>query len=100
MRLEIATNFHDQWVRYQPWITLCTGATIGSPGSTPSPVRIGMSVAPNASNASCDSQTSKECRAQSADYLVASRCVELLQAELDCIRWPGVSADFGPGGVS
>ena len=31
---------------------------------------------------------------------VASRCVELLQAELDCIRWPGVSADFGPGGVS
>ena len=50
MRLEIATNFHDQWVRYQPWITLCTGATIGSPGSTPSPVRIGMSVAPNASN--------------------------------------------------
>src|SRR5450759_1261749 len=34
------------------------------------------------------------------DCLVASRCVELLQAELDCIRWPGVSADFGPGGVS
>ena len=31
---------------------------------------------------------------------VASRCVELLQTELDCIRWPGVSADFGPGGVS
>src|SRR5664280_2896230 len=35
-----------------------------------------------------------------ADGSVASRCVELLQAELDCIRWPGVSADFGPGGVS
>jgi hypothetical protein len=34
------------------------------------------------------------------DFSVASRCVELLQAELDCIRWPGVSADFGPGGVS
>src|SRR5664280_3700782 len=34
------------------------------------------------------------------DSSVASRCVELLQAELDCIRWPGVSADFGPGGVS
>ena len=34
------------------------------------------------------------------DISVASRCVELLQAELDCIRWPGVSADFGPGGVS
>jgi hypothetical protein len=34
------------------------------------------------------------------ELLVASRCVELLQAELDCIRWPGVSADFGPGGVS
>jgi hypothetical protein len=34
------------------------------------------------------------------DLVVASRCVELLQAELDCIRWPGVSADFGPGGVS
>src|SRR5450759_1362368 len=35
-----------------------------------------------------------------AEVSVASRCVELLQAELDCIRWPGVSADFGPGGVS
>ena len=34
------------------------------------------------------------------DDSVASRCVELLQAELDCIRWPGVLADFGPGGVS
>jgi hypothetical protein len=34
------------------------------------------------------------------DRAVASRCVEFLQAELDCIRWPGVSADFGPGGVS
>jgi hypothetical protein len=34
------------------------------------------------------------------EELVASRCVEFLQAELDCIRWPGVSADFGPGGVS
>jgi hypothetical protein len=37
----------------------------------------------------------------SADEVsVASRCVELLQAELDCIGWVGVSADFGPGGVS
>ena len=36
----------------QPSITLCTFAAIGSPNSTPSPVRIGMSVAPNASNSS------------------------------------------------
>jgi hypothetical protein len=39
-------------------------------------------------------------RTRAYDQLVASRCVELLQAELDCIRWPGVSADFGLGGVS
>jgi len=31
---------------------------------------------------------------------VASRRVELLQAELDCIRWLDVLADFGPDGVS
>src|ERR1019366_7982195 len=43
----------------QPSITLCTRATIGSPGSAPSPVIIGTSVPPNASNASCDSHMSK-----------------------------------------
>jgi hypothetical protein len=31
-------------------------ATIGSLSSTPRPVRIGIEVGPNASNASCDSQ--------------------------------------------
>ena len=36
----------------------------------------------------------------SRDQTVALRCVEFLQAELDCIRWPRVLADFGPGGVS
>ena len=44
--------------RLQPVITLRTWATIGSPGSTPSPERIGISVGPNASKAACDSQTS------------------------------------------
>jgi hypothetical protein len=42
----------------QPWMTLCTSATIGVPGSTPSPVKIGIRVAPNASNVACDSQVS------------------------------------------
>ena len=40
-------------------MTLCTSEIIGSPGSTPAAERIGSSVAPNASNASFDSQMSK-----------------------------------------
>lgn len=34
------------------------------------------------------------------DYVVASRCVELLQAELDCIGSVGAAVEVGPGGVS
>ena len=43
----------------QPWITLCTWATIGSFSPTPNSVRIGIRVGPNASKSSCDSQMSK-----------------------------------------
>src|ERR1039458_5487843 len=43
----------------QPSITLCTFATIGVPESASSAPKIGIRVAPNASNAACDSQMSK-----------------------------------------
>src|SRR5262245_10153724 len=42
----------------QPWMTLWTGITIASGGSMPTSARIGSSVAPNLSNASCDSHVS------------------------------------------
>jgi len=42
----------------QPSMMLCTGATIGWPGSAPTAAMIGSSVAPKASNESWESQTS------------------------------------------
>src|SRR5580658_5021670 len=43
-------------------ITLCTGITLGCPGSIPSCCRMGISVLPNLSNAACDDQTSNTIR--------------------------------------
>ena len=42
----------------QPSMMLCTGETCGWPGSAPISAMIGNSVAPKASNDSCESQTS------------------------------------------
>jgi hypothetical protein len=45
-------HLREAWAHSQPSMTLCTVATMGVPGLTSSSVRIGIRVAPNASNAS------------------------------------------------
>jgi arylamine N-acetyltransferase len=57
-RVAHAVDAHRARGSAQPLMMLRTGATLGCPGSAPRSAMIGRSVAPNASNAACDSQTS------------------------------------------